>query len=101
MVGDEIRPLPGGENAPLLDVLTGPGANTGRPRGPPWGDWKGFAPDGTLSLLPGVRAPAEYMLCDLECDMFGEARSGFQRGLVWPVEKVADVGVPYSGDGGP
>lgn len=65
-VGDETRLLPEGEKAPLLEVLIGPGAKTGRPKGMPWGVWKGFTPDGTLSRLPGVRAPAEYMLCDLE-----------------------------------
>lgn len=38
--------------AALADVST-----YGRPTGTPAGAWKGFAPDGTLSLRPGVRVP--------------------------------------------
>jgi hypothetical protein len=34
-VGDETRLLPDGENVPLLDVLIGPVAKTGRPNATP------------------------------------------------------------------
>lgn len=60
-----------------------------------------MAPDGTLRRRPGVRFPDEYMLCDLECEVVGDAMPDAHRGLLWAVEKVADVGVLKSpGDGG-
>jgi len=60
-----------------------------------------LAPDGTLRRRPGVLLPAEYMLCDLEWDVVGDAMPEAHRGLLCAVEKVADVGVLKSpGDGG-
>lgn len=50
-------------------------------------------PEGTLSRRPGVRDPVAYMLWDLEWDEMGDATPDPQRGLLWPVEKVAEVGV--------
>lgn len=68
------------------------GPKTGRGRLLPSGDWNGFPPDGTLSRRPGVRLPA-YILCEREWDEVGDATPEPHRGLLWPVEKVADVGV--------
>ena len=66
----------------------------------PWGDWNGLPPEGTLRRRPGVLEPA-YMLWDREWDELGDATPDPHRGLPWPVEKVADVGVLKSlGDGG-
>lgn len=99
-VGD-ASVLLAGENAPALELFIDPGPNNGRPRFPPSGDWKGFPPeDGTLSLRPGVREPVVYMLCDREWVEVGDATAD-HRGLLWPVEKVAEVGVLKSlGDTG-
>lgn len=97
-VGEETKLLLV-EKTPALELFMVPGPNMGRP-GMAWGDWNGFAPDGTLSRRPGVRVPVEYMLCDRECVEEGEARPD-HRGLLWPVEKVAEVGVLNSlGDAG-
>lgn len=96
-VGGEPRILlPAGEKGATFGLFTAFGAKITRLTGVPWGDWKGLAPDGTLSRRPGVRAPDEYMLWDLECEVAGDAMTEFQRGLLWPVEKVAEVGVPKS-----
>lgn len=57
--------------------------------------------DGTLRRRPGVRLPGVYMLCAREWEDVGEAIVDVHRGLLWPVEKVADVGVLNSlGDTG-
>jgi hypothetical protein len=89
-----------GEKVPEFDVF--------RPAGPKWGprifapcgDWNGLPPDGTLSRRPGVLDPA-YILWERECDEIGDATPEPHRGLVWPVEKVAEVGVLKSlGDAG-
>lgn len=82
-----------GDRAPLFDVLTLPGPKSGR-LWPALGDVvKGYPLDGTLRRRPGVRVPCVYMLWERECDEMGEATPEPQRGLFWPVEKVADVGV--------
>lgn len=99
VVGDASKLPCDGENAPALDELRVEEPNMGPLLLGPWGDWNGLPPDGTLSRRPGVREPA-YMLWDREWDEPGDM-TGPQRGLFWPVEKVADVGVLKSpGDGG-
>ena len=94
-VGEASCPGCPGENAPLLEVFTGPGPKRGPRTLVPWGRWKGFPlAEGTLSRRPGVREPAAaYMLWEREWDEMGEATPEPQRGLPWPVEKVAEVGV--------
>lgn len=103
-VGDESKLLWLGEYAPLFGTLSPAGPKWGPRRLPPWGDWNGLPPegppDGTLRRRPGVLEPA-YMLCDRECEELGDATPEPQRGLPWPVENVAEVGVLKSlGDGG-
>lgn len=86
----------------MLEVvgLKPPGPSSGPLEPGPWGDWKGFPPEGTLSRRPGVREPATYMLCDLVWDEPGDIM-GPHLGLFCPVEKVAEVGVLKSlGEGG-
>lgn len=88
-------------NAAGCELLTSPGPNIGRPGAWPWGDWKGFAPEGTLSRRPGVLLPGTYMLWDLEWVDVGDAMPEAHRGLLWAVENVAEVGVLKSlGDAG-
>lgn len=102
-VGELTRLLFAGEKTPAFEAFIAPGPNIGRPMCRPWGDWKGFAPDGTLRRRPGVLVPAEYMLsaCELEWDRVGDVIPEAHRGLVCPVEKVAEVGVLKSlGEGG-
>lgn len=101
-VGD-VTTGPGADvKTPLLALLTGAGPNMGRAGRGPGGDWKTWTAEGTLKRRPGVRAPLdEYMLWERECDVAGEAMPDAQRGLPWPVENVAEVGVPNSlGEGG-
>lgn len=96
-VGDDTRLLLAGEKTPALELFMEPGANMGRP-GKACGDWNGLPPAGTLSRR--ARASVLYRLCDLECVDEGEANAD-HRGLLWPVEKVAEVGVLNSlGDAG-
>jgi hypothetical protein len=100
-VGEDSKLLLPGDNAPELDEFRLPAPNAGRPRAAPWGDWNGLPPEGTLRRRPGVRMPGVYILCDRECEDEGDAIPDPHRGLFWPVEKVADVGVLKSlGDTG-
>jgi hypothetical protein len=57
----------------------------------PCGDWNGFPVEGTDNLRPGVLCP--YRLAVLEWDEIGDCMPDPHRGLLLPVEKVADVGV--------
>ena len=92
MVGEESRLLLAGEKAPELEVFMTPGAKEGRPTLTPAGAWKGLLPGaGTLRRRLGVRESV-YMLCEREWEDVGEAKPD-HLGLLWPVEKVADVGV--------
>lgn len=59
-VGDANMLLTG-EYGPAVEVLVGLGANSGRPRLVPCGDWNGIPPDGTLKRRAGVLLLA-YML---------------------------------------
>lgn len=95
-VGDASRVLWLGEKAPLLDVLMPEGPKRGPRTLLPCGDWNGLPPEGTLRRRPGVLAPATYILCERECEEFGDTIPGPHRGLFCPVEKVAEVGVPKS-----
>lgn len=79
-----------GENGPALgEPRAGP--KTGGRTPWPWGDWNGLLLDGTLKRRLGVLDPA-YMLCERECELAGDMTDP-HRGLFWPVENVAEVGV--------
>lgn len=63
------------------------------------GDWNGFPADGTDNLRPGVLCP--YRLAVRECEDIGDCSpEAPHRGLFWPVEKVAEVGVLNPGEFG-
>jgi hypothetical protein len=84
-----------GENDPLAAALSWD--KTGGPLyACPCGDWNGLPDDGTDSLRPGVRVP--YKLVVRECEEIGECIPEPQRGLLCPVEKVAEVGVLKPGE---
>ena len=58
---------------------------------PPRGEWKGFAPEGTESLLPlAVEGPPHILDGREAGDCIAEPEN---RGLPGPVEKVDEVGV--------
>lgn len=90
VVGDVMTVLPGEKAG--FDALMPWGTMTVWPTTAPGGPWKGCAPEGTLRRRPGAIRLSVNMLWDRECEVVGDAIAD-QRGLLWLVEKVADVGV--------